>query len=85
MLFCDLLFLHFAAMPKTGPQHSFDNFGLHHAALVGDDEGVRHALAQGADVNALDGLGRTVIMCAVAGERYVDGFHIPWCAHESRR
>ncbi|KAF9026031.1 ankyrin [Hymenopellis radicata] len=59
-------------MPKTGPQHSFDNFGLHHAALVGDDEGVRHALAQGADVNALDGLGRTVIMCAVAGERWDD-------------
>ncbi len=50
-------------------QHSFENCGLHRAALVGDAEGVRRALQDGADVNALDSLGRTVIMCAVAGEQ----------------
>ena len=44
---------------------------LHSAALNGDDEAVRSALLEGADVNALDAAGRTTIMCAVAGEQYV--------------
>ena len=37
-------------------QLSFENHGLHAAALAGDDEGVRAALTVGADVNSLDGL-----------------------------
>lgn len=52
-------------------QHSFDNFGLHEAAMRGDDEGVRKALNSGANVNALDDAGRTVITCAVAGRECV--------------
>jgi ankyrin repeat protein len=51
--------------------HEFGNYGLHQAALDGNDEGVAHAINQGADVNALDNFGRTALMCAVAGERYV--------------
>ena len=47
-----------------------DNYGLHQCALLGDDEGVRRALRDGADVNALDAAGRTAVMCAVAGEKY---------------
>lgn len=53
------------------PRHSFDNYGLHLAAIAGDDEGVQRALGLGADVNALDAAGRTAVMCAVAGEQYV--------------
>lgn len=49
---------------------SLQNYRLHHYALLGDDEGVRNALQEGADINALDGAGRTAIMCAVAGEKY---------------
>ncbi|KAJ7650762.1 hypothetical protein FB45DRAFT_1077911, partial [Roridomyces roridus] len=45
------------------------HFGLHRAALVGDDEGVRRALHAGATVNDLDATGRTAVMCAVAGEQ----------------
>ena len=44
---------------------------LHRAALDGDDQAVRRALLEGADVNAVDSAGRTTIMCAVAGEQYV--------------
>ncbi|KAG7444851.1 ankyrin [Guyanagaster necrorhizus] len=51
-------------------QHSFEHSGLHRAALAGDEEGVRRALEDGANVNALDSLGRTAIMCAVAGEHW---------------
>ncbi|KAJ7352365.1 hypothetical protein DFH08DRAFT_85230 [Mycena albidolilacea] len=50
-------------------QPSF-RYGLHQAALKGDDEGVRHALRSGASVNDLDSAGRTAIMCAVAGENW---------------
>ncbi|KAK0495161.1 ankyrin repeat-containing domain protein [Armillaria luteobubalina] len=57
-------------------QHSFENSDLHGAALVGDAEGVRRALQDGADVNSLDSLGRTVIMCAVAGEHW-DNMDVP--------
>jgi len=50
--------------------NSIDNFGLHHYAIIGDDEGVRRSLRDGADINALDTAGRTAVMCAVAGEKY---------------
>ncbi|TFK35544.1 hypothetical protein BDQ12DRAFT_687935 [Crucibulum laeve] len=53
-------------------QHSFDNYGLHQAAITGDDEGIRRALNAGADINALDNAGRTVIMCVIAGEHWQD-------------
>ena len=58
-------------------QHSL-NFDLHRAALNGNDEAVRSALLEGANINALDAAGRTTIMCAVAGEKYVsfNSFHI---------
>jgi len=49
---------------------------LHLAALSGDDDGVHRAIQAGADVNALDNTGRTVLMCAVAGEQYV---HLSIC------
>ncbi|KNZ73326.1 Ankyrin repeat domain-containing protein 50 [Termitomyces sp. J132] len=51
-------------------QLSFDQFGLHTFATVGDDEGVDRALSHGADINALDSAGRTALMCAVAGEHW---------------
>jgi len=51
--------------------HSFDRFNLHLAAMAGDDEGVRRAFDMGADVNSLDGAGRTAVMCAVAGNQLV--------------
>ncbi|KAJ3499370.1 hypothetical protein NLJ89_g10108 [Agrocybe chaxingu] len=47
-----------------------ENYDLHHAALIGDADGVKCALSQGANTNALDGAGRTAIMCAVAGEHW---------------
>jgi ankyrin repeat protein len=52
-------------------QHSFDHFGLHRAAAAGDDDAVSRAISLGADINGLDTAGRTAIMCAVAGEKYV--------------
>jgi hypothetical protein len=52
-------------------QHSFDNYSLHQAAVRGDHEGVRRAIHSGADVNALDNTGRTVVACAVAGDKCV--------------
>jgi len=55
---------------------SIDNFGLHHYAIIGDDEGVRRSLRDGADVNALDTAGRSTVMCAVAGEKYA--FFLPF-------
>lgn len=58
--------------------HHSLNLDLHSAALNGDDEAVRSALREGANINALDAAGRTTIMCAVAGEQYVSfhSFHI---------
>ncbi|KAF8634145.1 hypothetical protein AX15_001049 [Amanita polypyramis BW_CC] len=55
----------------TGFLHSFGNFPeLHVAALKGNDEKVLRAVGAGADINALDSVGRTAIMCAVAGENW---------------
>lgn len=51
--------------------HHQHSFGLHEAALRGDADGFHKALEMGANINALDDLGRTVLMCAVAGERCV--------------
>ncbi|KAJ7183228.1 hypothetical protein C8R46DRAFT_939255 [Mycena filopes] len=51
-------------------QPSFDHHGLHKAALMGHDDGVRRALRSGASVNDLDLAGRTAVMCAVAGENW---------------
>ncbi|KAF8071648.1 hypothetical protein FPV67DRAFT_888340 [Lyophyllum atratum] len=53
------------------PQHSFA-CALHAAAIAGDDEAVARALEHGADINGLDGAGRTALMCAVAGEHWQD-------------
>ncbi|PPQ83092.1 hypothetical protein CVT25_003796 [Psilocybe cyanescens] len=47
-----------------------DNYGLHKYALIGDDEGVRRSLSEGADINALDTAGRSALMCVVAGENW---------------
>ncbi|TFK62147.1 ankyrin [Pluteus cervinus] len=47
-----------------------EHFDLHLAAVAGDDEGVHQALAAHANVNALDSLGRTALMCAVAGDEW---------------
>lgn len=47
------------------------NLDLHRAALNGNDEAVRSALREGANINALDAAGRTTIMSAVAGQQYV--------------
>ncbi|KAF8969137.1 ankyrin repeat-containing domain protein [Flammula alnicola] len=57
-------------MASNTPNNLLENCGLHSFALLGDDEGVRSALREGADINALDTAGRTVVMCAVAGEHW---------------
>jgi ankyrin repeat protein len=48
--------------------HLYTNYPIHEAAIKGDYEAARCALESGADINALDPSGRTVIACAVAGE-----------------
>lgn len=50
-------------------QHSISRFNLHSSALSGDPVLVRRAILAGADVNALDAVGRSALMCAVAGEK----------------
>jgi hypothetical protein len=62
------LILSFSIMASE--QYSL-NLDLHRAALNGNDEAVRSALREGANINALDAAGRTTIMSAVAGEQYV--------------
>ena len=62
-------------MDSNVARAQLNNFDLHHYALLGDDEGVRRALQDGANINALDSAGRTAIMCAVAGEKYA--FFLP--------
>ncbi|KAF8907248.1 hypothetical protein CPB84DRAFT_1675023 [Gymnopilus junonius] len=53
------------------PSYSLlENHGLHRYALLGDDDGVRRSLHEGADINALDSAGRTTLMCTVAGEHW---------------
>ena len=48
------------------------HYALHTYALAGDLTGVRRALGAGADVNALDGEGRSVLWLAILGTRCVD-------------
>jgi hypothetical protein len=48
-----------------------NRYDLHRSALNGDDQAVSQSLETGADINSLDDEGRTPIMCAVAGDRYV--------------
>lgn len=44
---------------------------LHEAAASGDEKAVRRLVARGADVNALDAEGKTVIACLIIGNRRV--------------
>lgn len=62
-------------MDNTPSHRVFENYsstyGLHAAALSGDDTAVQRAIDAGANINALDSAGRTIVMCAVAGDKYV--------------
>ena len=51
----------------TGPPAA-TVFPLHLAAMRGDYREMKSLLRMGADVNALDDHGRTVVACAVIGE-----------------
>ena len=42
------------------------------AATKADETVVFQALSSGADINALDASGRSIIGCTVAGDKYVD-------------
>lgn len=53
-------------------QRSFENFALLQAASEGSASAVRDALDAGADINASDSSGRTVLTCALTADRYVD-------------
>jgi ankyrin repeat protein len=50
---------------------------LHDAASKGDLDGVRNALATGADVNALNDKGWSVLTCTIAGNECVGFFFLP--------
>lgn len=50
-------------------RHSFGDISLVEAVIQGDEERVRAAIDAGADVNALDHDGRSVISCAITGEK----------------
>ncbi|KII89807.1 hypothetical protein PLICRDRAFT_39980 [Plicaturopsis crispa FD-325 SS-3] len=51
-------------------RHSFGDISLVEAVIQGDEERVRAAIDAGADVNALDHDGRSVISCAITGENW---------------
>ncbi|KAF8637813.1 hypothetical protein AX16_010731 [Volvariella volvacea WC 439] len=57
-------------MDRVQQPLALDNYGLHLYATAGDDEGVQRALDAGANVNTLDASGRSVVMCAVAGDHW---------------
>ena len=42
------------------------------AATKADETVVFQALSSGADINALDASGRSIIGCTIAGDKYVD-------------
>ena len=50
---------------------SADNYRLHVWALEGNSERVQEAISAGANVNDLDASGRSPLMCALAGLKYV--------------
>ncbi|KIJ67052.1 hypothetical protein HYDPIDRAFT_85463 [Hydnomerulius pinastri MD-312] len=51
-------------------QRSFENFALLQAASEGNPSGVQDALESGADINASDGSGRTILTCALTADRW---------------
>ncbi|KAG6331185.1 hypothetical protein ID866_7906 [Astraeus odoratus] len=51
-------------------QRSFENFALLQAASEGCADAVREALDNGADINASDSTGRTVLTCALTADRW---------------
>ncbi|KAF9223913.1 hypothetical protein BS17DRAFT_125513 [Gyrodon lividus] len=51
-------------------QRSFENFALLQAASEGDASAVQNALEAGADINASDTSGRTVLTCALTADRW---------------
>ncbi|KAH7884497.1 hypothetical protein F5I97DRAFT_2037547 [Phlebopus sp. FC_14] len=51
-------------------QRSFENFALLQAASEGCASGVQDALQSGADINASDSSGRTVLTCALTADRW---------------
>ena len=56
-------------------QRSFENCALLQAASEGCADAVRDALDAGADINASDSSGRTVLTCAITADRYVSSPH----------
>lgn len=69
------------------PHRSFENFALLQAASEGSASALQDALEAGADINASDTSGRTVLTCALTADRHVPVFSaatgLP--AHRSRR
>ena len=59
------------------PHRSFENFALLQAASEGNASAVHDALQAGADINATDTSGRTVLTCALTADRYVHRFLPP--------
>lgn len=59
------------------PHRSFENFALLQAASEGSASAVQDALEAGADINASDTSGRTVLTCALTADRYVPSFPQP--------
>ncbi|KAG2107132.1 ankyrin repeat-containing domain protein, partial [Suillus cothurnatus] len=51
-------------------QRSFENFALLQAASEGSATAVRDALQSGADINASDNSGRTILTCALTADRW---------------
>ncbi|KAL4064486.1 hypothetical protein J3A83DRAFT_4376707 [Scleroderma citrinum] len=51
-------------------QRSFENFALLQAASEGCADAVRDALDAGADINASDSSGRTILTCALTADRW---------------
>ncbi|KAG0695910.1 hypothetical protein DFH29DRAFT_953535 [Suillus ampliporus] len=51
-------------------QRSFENFALLQAASEGSAAAVRDALQSGADINASDNSGRTILTCALTADRW---------------
>lgn len=67
------------------PHRSFENFALLQAASEGNASAVRDALQAGADINATDTSGRTVLTCALTADRYVAAPAVSLPAHCAHR
>lgn len=68
--------LHSPLMPQA---HTTNDDHLLEAVVRGDEEGVRRALALGADVNATNAVGRCAVSLAIAGEKCVLFFSFSAC------